>query len=289
MRTVAPLTFLVLLLAVASPARAGDAPTVGVQQRPTGVDLAARTPGEPPGSTGAVGEEPTGSDPEQTRSVSCLYVPAASPSGGLTFAAQCSNPTATSINFDPFGNVRFMRPLPGPGGPPAQAPPGGQPTVSAATLAEQARRFLPLPAPIIRTNPTPDHDQLVNLPTWLWVAASSWNLRTATASVPGLSVTVTAVPVTVTWVTGDGGRVLCHGPGTPYDTARSPTSQATDCSHAYRQGSAGQPGGRYLLSATTTWQITWAASGAVTASGALPPLARTAQTTLRVAEAQALN
>jgi hypothetical protein len=42
------------------------------------------------------------------------------------------------------------------------------------------------------------------------------------------------------------------------------------------------------VTATTTWQITWTATGA-TASSTLPPLSRTSQTALRVAEVQAIN
>ncbi len=70
------------------------------------------------------------------------------------------------------------------------APPGP------ALLADQAVKALRLPAPAIRLNPAPPAPQLVHLPTWVWLDASSWGSRSATASVPGLSVTATA---TVTW------------------------------------------------------------------------------------------
>jgi hypothetical protein len=43
------------------------------------------------------------------------------------------------------------------------------------------------------------------------------------------------------------------------------------------------------MTATTTWTIRWTASGAVSASGSLPPLGRSAQTSVRVVEAEALN
>jgi hypothetical protein len=43
------------------------------------------------------------------------------------------------------------------------------------------------------------------------------------------------------------------------------------------------------MTATSTWVIRWTASGAVSASGTLPSLERSAQTSLRVVEAEALN
>jgi hypothetical protein len=43
------------------------------------------------------------------------------------------------------------------------------------------------------------------------------------------------------------------------------------------------------MTATITWAIRWTASGAISASGSLAPLERSAQTSLRVVEAEALN
>jgi hypothetical protein len=166
--------------------------------------------------------------------------------------------------------------------------PANRPAVAPATLAAQARRFLPLPAPAIGANPPLDRDQLVNLRTWLWVDRATWGARSATASVPGVAATVTAVPLSVTWVFGDAGRVICLGPGTPYNPARSEAAQRPSCSYVFRSSSAGQPGGRFPVTATTTWRLTWAARGAP-GGGTLPPLTRTTQATLRVAEVQALN
>ena len=83
--------------------------------------------------------------------------------------------------------------------------------------------------------------------------------------------------------------MTCRGPGVAYDTRRPPADQHTTCSYTYRRSSAGQPGERYPVTATTTWAITWTATGVVAASGTLPPLLRTSQTALRVAEAEAIN
>jgi hypothetical protein len=53
-----------------------------------------------------------------------------------------------------------------------------------ALLVAEAVKLLHLPAPAIRLNPAPPAAQLVYVPTWLWVDASSWGSRSATVSVP---------------------------------------------------------------------------------------------------------
>jgi hypothetical protein len=157
----------------------------------------------------------------------------------------------------------------------------------AAQLARQAYKYLPVPAPQIQVNPPAGRDQLVNLPTWLWVTPTTWGTRWASASVPGLAATATAVPVSLAWTLGNGDRLLCHGPGVAYDPNRAPQAQHTNCSYTYRGSSAGQPGERYVVTATITWQVTWTSTIGV--GGTLPPLARSSQTSLRVAEAEAIN
>jgi hypothetical protein len=167
--------------------------------------------------------------------------------------------------------------------------PVAQPAVAPAVLAQLARRYIPLPPPGIQTNPPATVDQVVNVPTWLWVAPVTWGSRSATASVPNESATVVATPVTVTWTMGDGTKVVCRGPGTPYTARTDPARSSPTCGHTYRRSSARQAGLRYPVAATTTWQISWTASGVAAASGTLPPLLRTSTTTLRVAEAQTVN
>ncbi len=159
-----------------------------------------------------------------------------------------------------------------------------QPAVAPVVLARQAYRFLPLPVPRIRLNPPAGRAQLVSLRTWLWVDPATWGSRSATASVPGLSATVTAVPVSVTWGMGDGGRVVCRGPGTAYDPRRPEAAQRPSCSYIYRHAADA-----YQVTATTTWRVTWMAHGAP-GGGTLPPLVRTSPAlAVRVVEVQAIN
>ncbi|MGH3832874.1 MAG: hypothetical protein ACRDRS_20950 [Pseudonocardiaceae bacterium] len=162
--------------------------------------------------------------------------------------------------------------------------PDGQPGApSPEQLAEQARSQLLLPSPRIEANPV--GAQLVNLPTWLWLDGAGWGERSASAEVPGVSVTAVARPISVTWLMGDGGSVTCPGQGTPFPVGGDPKAVSPDCGHLYRSSSAGQPGQAFPVIATVHWTVTWAGAGQ---SGTFPDLATSATGRFRVSEAQAL-
>lgn len=150
-------------------------------------------------------------------------------------------------------------------------------------VARLARAQLGLPDPVLAASPA--GEQLVHLPTWLWLA-NPWEPVTATASVPGVSVTATATPVSVTWLMGDGAIVTCHGPGTRFRAGSDPRAGSPDCGHTYRRSSAAQPDGTYAVRATVRWTVTWAGAGE---SDTFLPLTTTSTTRFRVAESQALN
>lgn len=168
--------------------------------------------------------------------------------------------------------------------PNSPAGPAGPPPPPPAVLARQARNQLQLAGPRIDANPSPQREQLVSLPSWLWVAG--WSPVTATAAVPGESVAATATPMRVVWSMGDGATVVCPGAGTPYRAGDDPHAPSPDCGHTYRTSSAGQPDGAYQVTATVTWSIRWSGGGQ---AGALPALTTTSQVALRVAEAQTVN
>ncbi|MFM9442594.1 hypothetical protein [Streptomyces acidiscabies] len=161
---------------------------------------------------------------------------------------------------------------------------GGPPLPSPAQLAQVAREQLRLPSP--RVEASPAGEQLVNLPTWLWLDRGGWGVVSATASVPGVSVTAVARPVSVEWVMGDGSTVTCTGPGTPYNAGVNPGAPSPDCGHTYRMSSAGRPGGVYAVSATVHWTVAWSGAGQ---SGVFPGLTTTSTADFPVAESQALN
>lgn len=160
--------------------------------------------------------------------------------------------------------------------------PGAAP--SPEQLARRARAQLRLPDPAIASSPA--GTQLVRLPTWLWLDRAMWQPRSATASVPAVSVTATATPTSVSWVMGDGSTVTCFGPGTPFPAHGDPRAASPDCGHTFQRSSATSPGERFPATATVSWRITWSGGGA---SGTLPDLTTTTAVSFRVAESQALG
>ncbi len=141
------------------------------------------------------------------------------------------------------------------------------PAVSPATLARQASRLLPLLYPSPATAPPATSTQLVGVRTWLWIDPQDYRPLTATAEVPGLTVTATAKPVGVRWTFGDGAPALdCKGPGTPYDPGRPDASQSTSCAHGYTAA------GTYTVTATILWRVTW--TGSDGSAGTLGTLSR---------------
>jgi len=166
----------------------------------------------------------------------------------------------------------------------AGTPAGG--AVDPAVAAQVAVRALALQGPAIRTAPPAGAIGLVHVPVWLWteVTPTTWGPASATAAVPGVTVTAVARAVAIRWDVGDGHVVTCHGPGTPYRPDLGTTVSPT-CGHMYDRASTGRPGDAYPVTAETTWQVTWTGGGQ---SGALT-VTRTSRTSVRIGEMQALT
>ena len=105
--------------------------------------------------------------------------------------------------------------------------------VTAAGLARLAVRRLRLPAPRLRVNPPRPDGQVVGVATWMWLDRTRWVPRSATASLPGLSVTATARPAGLVIITGDGSRVACRGPGSVWRPGGFAGSPSPTCGHVY--------------------------------------------------------
>ncbi len=133
----------------------------------------------------------------------------------------------------------------------------------------------------------PPGPSFVNFKTWL--AVRDWAPVSATASLGGISSTVTGVPERVTWEMGPSdGTVVCYGPGKVYDTSIPDELQDTDCGYTYRRSSAGiGPDNAYSASVTVTYQVTWSSSDGT--SGVIGPVSLSTPFSVRVAEIQAIN
>ncbi len=153
-----------------------------------------------------------------------------------------------------------------------------------AALARVAEARMRLPRPNIRLSPPAATMQLVGVPTWLWLPATSFTTQQVSASVPGVLVTARATPTRAVWHTGDGVIVICRGRGTEWTTTASPSAASPTCGHTYTRSSAGQPGNTFALTVTVTWRITWTQTGGP--SSTLPDLVTTATMRIPVGQAQ---
>lgn len=158
-------------------------------------------------------------------------------------------------------------------------------SVNLTALADEASKRLPLPLPRPKISPT--GDQIVNLQSWLWLGGP-WTPLSSTVSVPGVSVTVRAVPEQTVWTMGDFGSVVCDGPGTAYDSTIPAAAQSPSCAYTYAESSASQPNLQFRASVTVRWHATWTATGTA-GGGDLGTIERTTTFAIRVGEVQALN
>lgn len=255
-----------------------------------GCQLAAGTGGRNTSSSGSgsgmsmsTGGGSGGSGPAEFNCLTLIrYIPLSGPlrpptgskaSGGAWYVSACAGfhlgMPGGGVYYPPIW-VRHGRVMPPPPAP--------------AVLARRAENALTLakPSPVL----SPVGRQLVNLPTWLWLARGGWTTRSATASVPGESVSATATPRSVSWSMGDGATVTCHGPGTAYSATTNPKSRSPDCGYTYRRSSAGAPGAAFTLTTTVRWSVAWAGTGQ---HGTFGGLTTTATVRVSVAESQALT
>jgi hypothetical protein len=157
--------------------------------------------------------------------------------------------------------------------------------VDVEALAAEALASVGISAPTINTSPAADRRLYVQVPTWFWLEGGWWQPYQATASTGRVQATVVATPVAVTWEPGDGGSLTCAGPGRAWQPGLP--ESAADCTHTYRSSSAGQPSGRFELTATVRLEIRWASNTGQ--GGTLPAITRSTSTSVEVGEIQAIG
>jgi|GEM_PF-761084 len=173
------------------------------------------------------------------------------------------------------------------------AAPAPTPQVDPRALALAAENSMQLPRPTLRMNPS--GTSVVDLGTWLWIDPSIWHDASVTATAGPVSATAVATPVSVRWITGDGGEVVCQGPGTAYALWLPASAQSTPCAYDYLRTSVGQPTldgnpdhATYVVSATVDWAVSWTSTG-VEGGGTLPTLLTSDAALLRVVQVESVN
>ncbi|MFD4323633.1 hypothetical protein ACFWQC_03300 [Nocardioides sp. NPDC058538] len=171
----------------------------------------------------------------------------------------------------------------------ANPPEGAAAGPSPREVAQMAVEQMNLSAIDIGITPEPGQNSvgLVGMPVWLWARqpdSHTYGPATASASAGGITVTATARVHEITWNMGDGTTVRCRTAGTPYQASYGKKS-SPDCGHVYTLSSSRTLGGKYTVTATSAWVITWQGAGQ-TGTIRLNGLSRSVQIT--VGEAQVL-
>ena len=148
--------------------------------------------------------------------------------------------------------------------------PGGAGDVDGIFVARQEARARVEPAvPVFAVSP---EQAVVRFTTWLWLDEDYWQPTSATSTTPGgVTVTVEAVPVQVTWDLDEGVRV-CDGPGVPWselaeaayelqpETVRGSGNPA--CTFTFVNASSTRESGVFDASVTVRWEFSWSMNGA---------------------------
>ncbi|WP_460834007.1 hypothetical protein [Nocardioides hungaricus] len=171
----------------------------------------------------------------------------------------------------------------------ADPPPNSGDGPTPREVAQIAIEQMDLRAVDIGITPEPGEGSLgiVGMPVWMWAAdpdPQSVGPVTESASAGGITVTATANVREITWDMGDGTEVTCTTAGTPYKASYG-DAKSPDCGHTYEKASSNQPDGKYTVSATSDWVITWEGAGQ---TGTIRLNGLTRSVAIAVGEAQVL-
>jgi hypothetical protein len=135
------------------------------------------------------------------------------------------------------------------------------------TLAEYAYDEISIPETEIELNP--EGEQLLGVPTWIWLDADDFEPRTVRAELPinGLWAETTAEPVSMTIDPGTEDAELFPSDGTceiddkgrigePYERGRA--DEDPPCGATYLRST--HAAGSYELTASLTWEVHWTGS-----------------------------
>ncbi|MFF0149778.1 hypothetical protein [Micromonospora sp. NPDC005203] len=144
-----------------------------------------------------------------------------------------------------------------------EAPPGFGAPPNPAELARRALAKITLKRAPLAVAPRKDNGPgLVGLPVWMWSDDKDpghFGPLHADATDRDVTVEITAKVSEIVWDMGNGDHVPCPGAGTPYVATDKSLAGRTSPTCGYHKGY--QKAGKYDVTATTHWKVTWNGGG----------------------------
>jgi hypothetical protein len=135
----------------------------------------------------------------------------------------------------------------------------GEAPVDPVTIATQLQVSLPYELANAKIAPPPTYHTYISYKNWLWISSDQWHAVTASQSVGGATVTLTATPSYTSWDLGNGDTVSCVGSGREWVKGMSEDAP-TNCSYAY--DSMDDPeGDTWTVSARINYTLAWTCTG----------------------------
>jgi hypothetical protein len=166
---------------------------------------------------------------------------------------QCTN--CTSAGPATTCNVQIIWTAPG------QQP--GPPTPE--QLASTAFQLMHLAKADIHTAPEPPAATYIGVENWLWIPPGQWATLRKSVTAGATTVTVEAAPAQIVWNLGPN-PITCYGPGEAWGQGMTDAASTT-CGYTYKETSDSEPHGRFQITATIRYQVTWSCSGTCPTNG----------------------
>ena len=172
----------------------------------------------------------------------------------------------------------------------SDTPPAGINTLTPAQAAAQLVKTFQLRGIDVGLAPDPNtagSKSYVGVPIWMWVnnpQPLTYGPYDQTGTLGGVTITAQAKVTSILWNMGDGHTVACGSAGTAYNPSIGLADSPT-CGYKYAKTSKTQAGGRYTITATSQWTVTWSGGGQ---TGQIP-ITRTSTSSAAIGELQSVN
>lgn len=135
----------------------------------------------------------------------------------------------------------------------------GNAPVDPVAVATQLKVQIPYELADAEIAPPPTYHTYISYKNWMWVEATQWRTVSASESLRGATVTLTATPSYTSWDMGNGTTASCVGPGREW-VKGMPEDAPTNCSYAYDE-MENPEGDKWTVSARINYTLAWTCTG----------------------------